>query len=264
MLQPLTIPVTSELITVGDTQIEVQRCGTGSPVLLLPGEEGLEFESPFLTTLASNHEVTVFWPPGFARSNRPDWITCADDVSYIYLDLLGRLGLDKIPIVGCSLGGWLAAEMATKNDTRISKLVLVAPLGIKVGGPTDRDIADIYALHPSKVSALKWADPDRGQRDLKGRSDEELFVIARNIESFARLCWEPYMHNPKLKKRLHRISVPTLFVWGERDGIVKPDYGRAYAELVPGAKLRVIADAGHLPHVEQPKAFFDEVTGFLA
>jgi pimeloyl-ACP methyl ester carboxylesterase len=263
MLHPLTLPVTSEIVEIGEVQIEVQRRGSGAPLVLLPGEEGLEVESPFLERLAAHYEVILLWPPGFGRSNRPEWLTM-DDVPYIFLDVMARLGLHRVPVVGCSLGGWIAVEMATKSDALMSKLVLVSPYGIKVGGPTDRDIADIYALHPAKLASLKWVDPTKGQRDLVNRPDEELFIIARNIESCARLCWEPYMHNPRLRRRLHRISVPTLFVWGDSDGVVTPDYGRAYAQGVAGAQFALIPAAAHLPHVEQPEAFFAAIDPFLA
>ena len=120
-----------------------------------------------------------------------------------------------------------------------------------------------YAVHPAKLAALKWVDPTIGHRDLVNRSGHELFIIARNIESCARLCWEPYMHNPKLRRRLHRITVSTLFVWGEFDGIVTPDYGRAFAEGIAGAQFALIPNAGHLPHVEKPQAFFEAVDPFL-
>ena len=263
MLHPLTLPVTSEIVEIGEVQIEVQRCGHGAPLVLLPGEEGLEMESPFLENLAARFEVIIVWPPGFGRSNRPEWVTM-DDVPYLFLDVMARLGLTGVPVLGCSLGGWIAVEMATRNDARMSKLVLVDPYGIKIGGPMDRDIADIYAVHPAKLAALKWVDATKGQRDLVNRPDDELYIIARNIESCARLCWEPYMHNPKLRRRLHRVGVPTLFVWGESDGIVTPDYGRAYAGGVADAQFALISEAGHLPHIEQPDAFFAAVDPFLA
>jgi pimeloyl-ACP methyl ester carboxylesterase len=263
MLKPLTIPVTSELVQIADVQIEVQRRGSGRPVLLLPGEDGLEVESPFLEQLAANHEVTLFWPPGFGLSNRPEWVTM-DDVAYLYLDVVKQLGLEGVPVIGCSMGGWIALEMATKSETVFAKMALVDPYGIKVGGPMQRDLADIYAVHPEKIAALKWADPTRGERRLPERSEEELYIIARNIESTARLCWEPYMHNPKLRRRLHRVAVPTLFIWGEQDGMVSVDYGRAYAAGVPGSSLVTIPNAGHLPHIEQTQAFFAALNPFLA
>ncbi len=246
-----------------DLLLEVDRRGSGPPLLLLYGEEALEVKAPFVDELAKSFEVIIPSPPGFGRSTRPDWITCPDDIAYMYLDLIDGLGLQSIPVVGCSFGGWIAAEMATKDDSFISKLVLVAPYGIKIGRPTERDIADIWLLHPDEVARLKWVDPAQGVRDFKSMSEDELTIVARNMESFARFCWEPYMHNPKLKHRLHRIKVPTLLVWGEQDGIVTTRYGKAYRDLIPNATLAVIPQAGHLPHMEQPQAFLNDLRAFL-
>ena len=127
--------------TAGDLQLELERRGKGPPLLLLSGEEALEREAPFLDELARDYEVIIPSPPGFGRSTRPDWITSPDDIAYVYLDLVDELGLRGVPVIGCSLGGWIAAEMATKDDAFISKLVLVDPYGIKIGEPTERDIA---------------------------------------------------------------------------------------------------------------------------
>jgi pimeloyl-ACP methyl ester carboxylesterase len=249
---------------IGKTvELEVVRRGSGPPLLVLYGEEALELKSPVLDDLAKRYELIIPSPPGFGRSNRPDWITSPDDIAYLYLDLLDDLELRDIPLLGFSLGGWIAAEMATKNPSRFSKLVLVAPYGIKVGKPTEREIQDIWLLHPDEVTALKWHDPAHGKRDFPAMSDEALTIVARNTESFARFCWEPYMHNPKLKHRLHSIKAPTLLVWGENDGIVTPRYGAAYRDLIPGAELTVIPKAGHLPHIEQPEEFSRRLRGFL-
>jgi pimeloyl-ACP methyl ester carboxylesterase len=253
----------SELITSGGVDIELERRGQGAPLLLLPSEDAVEADCAFVTELAKHHDVLILWPPGFGRSARPDWVTCMDDVAYIYLDILDRLDLRAIPVVGCGLGGWIAAEMATKDDARLSKLVLIDPVGIKVGGPTDRDIQDIWGLHPEKLAALKWFDPKHAERDFSGMSDDELTIVARNSESLARLCWQPYMHNPKLKHRLHRIAVPTLLIWGENDGIVTTAYGEAYRKLIPQARMSVVPQAGHLPHIEQPAAVADRVRAFI-
>jgi pimeloyl-ACP methyl ester carboxylesterase len=243
--------------------IELERRGSGQPLLLLYGEEGLEPEAPFLEELAKNYEVFIPSPPGFGNSERPDWISSLDDVSYIYLDLVEKLALKNAPVVGFSLGGWLAAEIATKDDSFISKLVLVDAYGIKPGGPFDRDIADFWSLHPSQVLKLKWHDTEKGKRDFPSMPEEKLTIVARNIESLARFCWDPFMHNPKLKHRLHRIKVPTRVIWGEHDGIVAPAYGKAYAEAIPGATLQVIPGAGHFPHLEQPESFMTALREFL-
>ena len=246
------------------TRIEVERRGAGKPLLLLAGEEALEPEAAFVDELARSHEVIIPSLPGYGASERPLWITDPHDLAFFALDLARKSGWKDATVIGFSLGGWIAAEMATMDQSFIGKLVLVAPYGVKLGGPTDRDIADIWLQHPDKVHALKWHDPAKGKRDFTKMPDEALTRIARNTETTARFCWEPYMHNPKLKHRLHRITVPTLLVWGANDGIVKADsYGRGYAGLIPGAKLEVIASAGHLPHIEQPDAFMKVLKGFI-
>jgi pimeloyl-ACP methyl ester carboxylesterase len=166
-------------------------------------------------------------------------------------------------VIGCSFGGWIAAEMATKDDGFISRLVLVDPYGVKVGKPTEREIADVWLLSAEEVMALKWHDVVKGKRDFKSMPEDKLTVVARERETFARFGWEPYLHNPKLKHRLHRIKVPTLLIWGENDGIVTTRYGEAYRNLIPGARMAVIPQAGHLPHIEQPRTVLAELDKFL-
>ena len=252
-----------EFVTLGPVTIEVERRGRGKPMLVLMGEEALERECAVLDALQSDHELIIPSAPGFGRSERPDWVTNPDDFSYIYLDLVEKLALRDMVMIGFSLGGWIAAEMAVKDDSYLSKLALVDAYGVKLGGPYDRDIADIWLLHPSKVAQLKWRDPAKGVPDYSTRSDEELSIVARNVESFARFCWEPYMHDPKLNRRLHRIHTPSLLVWGENDGVTPPSYGEGYAKLIPGARFAPIPEAGHYPHLEQPEAFLRELRAFL-
>jgi pimeloyl-ACP methyl ester carboxylesterase len=258
-----TIEKATKFITLGDAKIEVRRFGKGKPLLLLPSEEELETEAPFVEELARKFEVIIPSAPGYGRSNRPDWITNMDDIAYIYLDLIEKLDLKKVTLMGFSLGGWIAAEMATKDDSRLAKLVLVDPYGIKVRGAYEQDIADIWLLHPRKVAELKWHEPEKGKRDFPSMSEDKLSVVARNIETTARFCWEPYLHNPKLKHRLHRIQVPTMLIWGKNDGIVTTDYGKAFSKLIKGAKFASIAKAGHYPHLEQPAAFMKTLSGFV-
>ena len=252
-----------ELVAIGGAEIEVTRHGKGSPLLLLPGEDMLEAESAFLAGLAQRFEVIHAAPPGFGRSSRPDWLTQPADQAYLLLSLVKKLGLTRVPTIGCSLGGWIAAEMAVMDDDCFSRLVLIDPYGVKLGGPTERDFADIYQLGPVKTAALKFREPDRMTRDLAKLGDEELARIARDRESFARFAWEPYLHNPKLKHLLYRVTAPTLILWGEKDGIASADYARGYAKLIAGARVATIADAAHYPHIEQPDAVLRQVTEFL-
>ncbi len=243
--------------------IEITRHGKGDPLILLYDEEARVLETSLVDHLAARHEVIVLSPPGFGQSDRPSWIETPDDLSYIMLDTLEALNIGPAPLLGFSLGGWLAAEMASKTCAPFSQVILVDPYGIKPGGPLDRDIADIWFLPEARIKALKYADPAHGEIDYTAFSDEVLTVIARNRESFARFCWNPYLHNPKLQKRLHRITVPTLVLWGEKDGIVTTEYGKAFAAAIPGARFETIADAGHYPHIDQPRALAEAIEGFI-
>jgi pimeloyl-ACP methyl ester carboxylesterase len=253
-----------DVISVSGMDIEVRTYGTGAPLFLLAGEEQLEVDSPFVNELAKNHKVIMPSPPGFGVSGRPDWLTNPDDLAYIMLDLMEKLGIENAPVVGCSLGGWIAAEMATKDDSRFSSLTLIGAYGVKIGGPYDVDIQDLWVQHPAKVTAMKWRDVEKSKRDYASMTDAQLSVIARNTETFARFCWEPYMHNPKLKHRLHRIATPTLVIWGENDGVATTAYGKAYAGLIEGAKFTTIPEAGHYPQIEQPEAVLKALNAFLA
>jgi len=255
----------SEFLTIQGMKIEVERMGSGSPLLVLLSEEAAyERTSPFIAELAKTHELVMPMAPGFGNSERPDWIGNPDDISYIFLDVVEKLGLKKIPVLGLSFGGWIAAEMAVKDDSFISRLSLVNPFGVKIGGPFDRDIQDIWTLHPSKVAALKYHDVEFGKRDYSNTPEAEITIVARNLESFARFCWDPYMHNPKLKIRLPRIQVSTQFIWGANDGVTSAAYGKAYSQLVPGASFVTVANAGHYPQIEQPAEVAKLVKAFLA
>ena len=163
--------------------------------------------------------------------------------------------------MGMSMGGWLAAELSVLPTRRFSKLILVDSVGVKIGGPTDRDIEDVFGIPPQEATNLMWHDSAKA-RQTKGLSDEQIQAIAGNRIALGLYTWEPYMHNPKLRYRLHRVGIPTLLIWGSSDGLVKPDYGKAFADLIPGAKFEEIADAGHSPHVEQPEAFVSQVLAF--
>ena len=255
----------SEFLTIQGMKVEVERMGSGSPLLVFLSEEAaFERTSPFIAELAKTHELVIPQAPGFGHSERPEWIGSPDDISYIYLDLVERLGLKNIPVLGLSLGGWIAAEMAVKDDSFISKLVLVNPFGVKIGGPFDRDIQDIWTLHPTKVAELKYHDTNFGKRDYSNTPEADLAIVARNLESFARFCWDPYMHNPKLKIRLPRIQVPTQFIWGENDGVTSVAYGKAYSQHLPGASFVTVPNAGHYPQIEQPAEVAKLVNTFLA
>ena len=251
-------------LTLHGTRLEVVEKGQGRPVLWLHGEEGLDPEAPFLDLLAGHGRVIAPSHPGFGHSPEADGIDTVDDLAYLYLDLLAQRDARDAVVIGASLGGWIAAELAVKCTARLARLVLVGPLGIKVGDRETRDIPDIFALDPDEVLRLQYADPARGAADYGALSEDQVTVIARNREAAALYGWEPYFHDPKLRQRLHRVDVPTLLLWGADDRFVTPGYyGAAYQAAIPGARLETIDGAGHFPHLEQPEAFVERVSAFL-
>ncbi|MGH6739500.1 MAG: alpha/beta fold hydrolase [Bradyrhizobium sp.] len=247
---------------LGEIELEVHEGGKGPPLLFLHGGSGLDPAAPFLALLSRTFHVIAPSHPGFGGSSLPIWIDSVEDFAHVHLELIGRMKLAGVTLVGHSVGGWTAAEMATKSTAAIDKLVLMAPVGIKVG-PVDRlDIPDIYAMAQDKLDALLYADPEKARPDITTMTDAQLLTRARNRQTLALVTWEPYMHNPKLKHRLHTIDRPTLLIRGAQDGLVSKDYAAAYAGLIPGAQRITIEGAGHSPQLEQPQRFVEEIERF--
>jgi pimeloyl-ACP methyl ester carboxylesterase len=249
-------------ITVNGIRVEAVDKGRGRPLLFLHPGIGIAAGAPVLDRLAEHARVIAPSHPGFGGSDQPKSFTHIDDLAYFYLDLLDELDLKDTIVVGVSLGAWVAAEIAVKSTQRISHLVLANPVGIKVGGRETRDIADIFAITEQELNALAYFDPAIAARDYQAMPEADVRVVARNREASARYGWSPYMHDPKLKGRLHRVRIPTLFLWGTADRILSEAYGRAYCAAVPGARFETIERAGHYPHLEQPEEFARQVFAF--
>ena len=249
-------------ITVNGIRVEVVDKGRGRPLLFLHPGIGIDGDAPVLDRLAQGARVIAPSHPGFGGSEQPKSFTTVDDLAYFYLDLIDQLDLKDTVLVGVSLGAWIAAEIAVKSTARLSHLVLANAVGIKVGSRETRDIADIFAATDDALNELAYFDPKRAARDYKAMPEADVRVIARNREATARYGWSPYMHSPKLKSRLHRIRIPTLFLWGTADRILSEAYGRSFCAAIPGAKFETIARAGHYPHIEQPEEFARRVAAF--
>ncbi|MQA16677.1 MAG: alpha/beta fold hydrolase [Pseudonocardiaceae bacterium] len=244
--------------------LEVVERGSGAPLVVLHGASGPTPDAPFVDLLAQQNRVVVPSHPGFGRSSLPEWMDSVEDLVYVYLDLLEEYDDRAVTLVGVSLGGWVAAELAVRRPQWLGRLVLVDAVGIRVGGREDRDIADIWAVGTEELLRIGFHDPDKGRQymSLEGKSKDQLEIVARNQESAVLFGWEPYLHNPKLRRRLDRIDVPTLVLWGASDRITHPDYGKAYAASIPGATFQLVEDAGHFPHIEQPHEFAAAVGRF--
>jgi pimeloyl-ACP methyl ester carboxylesterase len=252
-----------QMLSLGEIELELHDEGDGPPLLFLHSGQGFVPEQPYVAMLTKRYRVIAPSHPGFGRSSLPEWLDRPDDIALLYLELLDRLGLPKVKLVGCSIGGWIAAELATAAPTRVEKLALVGPVGIKTGPRNRLDIPDIFGVSQEKLAEMMFHEPAKFRPDFTKMSPEQLTVIARNREALALLVWEPYMHNPKLKHRLHRLTMPVLLMRGASDGLVSANYLERYAQLVPQARIATIAAAGHSPQAEQPQAFVETLTAFL-
>jgi pimeloyl-ACP methyl ester carboxylesterase len=251
------------MTSIAGIDLELIERGQGAPLLYLHGGGGIAPDLGFLDLLAKTRRMIAPSHPGFGKSSLPDWLDSVDDIAHIYLELMDHLDLTRMDIVGFSIGGWIAAEIATKVPERLNRLVLIGPVGVKTGTPDKLDIPDVFAMPREKLDRLRFHDPAKHAADLSAVPDDELLTVARNRETLALLTWEPYMHNPKLTHRLHRVNVPALLIRGASDGIVSAEYLERYAALFPDARIDTIAAAGHLPQVEQPTGTAAKVLQFL-
>lgn len=258
------VAVTSQTQSIDGVSVDIVRAGSGRQLLFLHSVDGVQPQAPWFTALASQFEVIAPWHPGFGHSELPHEFQRIDDLAYFYLELIDQLDLSEVVLFGSSFGGWLAAEIAVRSTESLSHLVLADPLGIKVGDRESRDIADVFAVSQDELTALAYHDPSRRTRDYSTMTDAERLGIARSRESYTYFGWRPYMHDPGLRRWLRRIRIPTLVLWGESDGIVSPEYGRAFSAEIPNARFELIPEAGHYPHVEQPERFVQAVSRFMA
>jgi pimeloyl-ACP methyl ester carboxylesterase len=255
--------IARETVTIAGVELELHEGGEGAPLLFIHSGQGFAPNHPYVPLLAAKRRLIAPSHPGFGRSSLPDWLDSVDDIAHLYLELMDKRGLDRVDMVGASIGGWIAAEIATKVPERLRKVVLVGPAGVKVGPPDRLDIPDMFAMSQESLSRLLFHDPAKAQVNYPQMSEEDVSIMVRNRETLALLTWEPYMHNPKLKHRLHRVTVPTLFVRGASDGLISAEYMDQYARLLPNAKTATIPNAGHAPQIEQPEAFARTVLEFL-
>ena len=241
--------------------LEIRRKGKGPALLILHGGGGPISHLPVADRLAEQFEIIEPVHPGFAGSPIPEHFDNLEDLVYLYLDMLDVLALDRPVVLGHSLGGWTAAEIAVRNSHHFGKLIIANAVGVKAGGRDNRDIADVFSTPQAALNKLAWHDPALAP-DFTAMAPEALRIVASNRVALSMYTWDPYMHNPKLAGRLHRINVPTLVVWGASDRLVPQAIGNVYRERIPGARMVVIDKAGHSPHIEQPDAFVQHVLAF--
>jgi len=243
-------------------RLYLRRAGAGAPLLFLHGAVGFPGWLPFFERLSDRFDLLAPDHPSFGRSTTPPWLDEVGDLAYFYLDLIDRLGLERIHLAGHSLGGWIALEMAVRAPERLRSLTLLNSAGIRIKG---KPIADILVMDRAETTRLAIADPRLVEAQLAMPMTPEMEqTLAQNRVSAARLAWQPRFFNPKLAKWLHRVKTPTRIVWGDRDGIVPPDYAAAFADLIPDSRVVMVEGTAHSPHVEKPDAVLAAITELAA
>ena len=255
-----TQDVMEEYVEVAGTKTQVLKRGEGAPLLVLHGAGGNPGWMPYHQTLS--HRFTVYAPshPGYNKTERPDWVRTITDVAHFYLGFMQVLGLEKVSLMGFSMGGWLAAEIAAMCPSSVKGMVLVDAVGIK---PPVGEIAEMLMVSPKQMQKLAYYDISNAP-DLDNLTQEEQEVAWRNREMTSRLCWKPYMHNPNLPEYLKLIQVAALIVWGRQDGVVPLNCGEIYHRALQGSTLHVIDQCSHAPQFEKPEEFLDVTMGFLS
>ncbi|MFE6973085.1 alpha/beta fold hydrolase [Streptomyces sp. NPDC057682] len=237
------------------------EAGTGRPVLVLHGGGGPATVAGLARHLSRTTHTLTPVHPGWEGTPRPDTLTTIGGLAHVYLSLLRDRDLRDVLVVGSSLGGWTAAEMALQdNDGLVTGLVLIDAVGIHV---PEEPVVDFFALDARGVAEHSWYDPDRYYLDPADTPAGELARRRANMETMRVLAGEPAMHDPALRDRLGRVDLPALVLWGEADRVVTPAYGAAYADAFGDGRFAVVPEAGHLPQIERPAATFALIDAFL-
>jgi pimeloyl-ACP methyl ester carboxylesterase len=253
-----------ETIRVGGIDVHTWVGGQGAPLLVLHGAGGNRGFTRWMSQVAEHYTVWAPTHPGFGGSGDADWMDGIDDLARFHLWFMDAAGLVRPHVLGHSIGGWTAAEMAAMSPGALDRVVLVAPAGLK---PETGEIIDIFFYSPLQLRDMTVHDPKTIPEwdELFGKTPTpaEAEIAERNREMTARLTWKPYMYNPRLSHFLPRVTNPTLIVWGREDRMVPVECGEQYRRALPNATLTVLERCGHLPPIEQPDVFARLVVDFL-
>lgn len=249
------------LAGVGDVPVRVDERGEGRPVLMLHGGAGPASVGGFADLLAASGPARVLTPahPGFDLTPRPGALTAIRQLGRLYAGLLEELDLTAVTVVGNSIGGWIAAELALLHPVRVDRVVLVDAVGIEVPG---HPVADFFSLTFPELARLSYADPARFTIDPSALPEAARTAMAGNRAALA--VYGGSMVDPTLRDRLSGVDLPTLVVWGEADRIADPDYGRAFAAAIPGAGFLELPATGHLPQIETPGRLLEVLQEFAS
>ncbi|MEV6877357.1 alpha/beta hydrolase [Amycolatopsis sp. NPDC051128] len=246
-------PARTETHTLGPVQVTVQDRDRTRPYLLLHGGGGVATMTGFADLLTERTHSRVLLPthPGFGGTPKPAGLTDVKELARVYVALLDRLDLTDVTVVGNSFGGWLAAEIALLDSPRVSGAVIIDGIGIEVDG---HPLTDVSGLSPAEIRAFSFHDPSKAPVPPGGGTGPSPDVLA--LIGYT----GPAMSDPTLAERLGGLHIPVHVVWGESDGIVDPEYGKAYAAAIPLSTFTLLPRTGHLPQVETPEELLGALT----
>ncbi len=249
---------TLDVAEIGSVDLTFEDRGEGRPYLVLHGGAGPQSMATFAQRLAASGDLRVLSPthPGFGGTLRPNDLKSVSDLATLYVNFLDALDLHDVTVIGNSVGGWVAAELALRHSPRTSGLVLIDAVGIEVDG---HRVADVAGLSLPEIQALSFHDPSHFRIDPTQLSDAQKAIAASNAAALAVYAGSAAMADPTLRERLGAIAVSTLVLWGDSDGIVDPEYGRIYASSIPGAHFEVLVATGHMPQMESPELVIREI-----
>jgi pimeloyl-ACP methyl ester carboxylesterase len=253
------------IAAAGLPAVELRRGGKGAPLLVIHGELGMPGWLDSFARLAEHYDLIVPSLPGYGRTTRPDWIMGVHDLAAWVAWLARDLDLrPPVNVIGCSMGGWVAAELAAVAPQLLKKLVLVGAMGIK---PDRGEIFDYFLDGGAFGLRHAFHKPDASAEYLrfwgKEPTPDEADLVEQHREMTCRIAWKPYMHSLTLRHLLPGVVTPTLLLWGREDAIVPLDAGEIYARAIPRARLQIIPECGHMPEMEKPAEFATLVRDFL-
>lgn len=250
------------MMTLRGAAVPVKRAGVGQAMLMIHGGGGAPRFHPAMQALADRFDVIVPQAPGFGGTEAPPWLETIADLAYFYLDFMDALDLRRVHLVGLSLGGWVAADLAVRNPDRLASLTLMDAPGIEVPGITP---LDPFLTPAEDVVRATYFDPKLAEEAVvRAFAPANEDVRLANQRMVAKLAWQPRFHDPLLQRWLHRIRLPTLILWGENDRLFPPAYGEAWHRAIAGSRLVVLPCCGHLPIQEKPDEFVAAVGEFCA
>ena len=249
-------------VTLGDQQVavSVDEFGSGAPFLFLHGGAGTPSMASFAQRLANEGYAHIYLPthPGFGGTPRPDSLNSIPALAQLYIALIEQLDLRDVVVVGSSIGGWIAAEMAAQGSERISRFILLDATGIAVEG---RPVTDIFQITLDELAQRSYYNPAAFRIDPSAMTDTQKAIMAGNRQALA--VYGGQMIDPTLLDRLSGVTAPTLVLWGDSDGIVTPEYGRVYAAGIPTARFQLLPKTGHMPQLETPDQVLAAIRDFV-